>query len=171
MTMIASNFFIIIVFLFIPVGMIFDITLKNYKYTNKYLNYFLVFVMIFGHPLYFSFSLFISIYLDKYFLEKTTLYDELSFSGYVILVVCGILFALLRYFLYKKIFKNTNNIYQYSRFYIFTFLGISLYLSMIGVSLEFYLVYMYQTILPVLVVIVLVYSVIKFSILKWRNKK
>ncbi|AXH12165.1 hypothetical protein [Halarcobacter bivalviorum] len=153
-------------------GILLDIVLKKYKYSNKLLNYFLVFIMVFGHPLYFGLSLIIAIIINGT-LSQDPLFNHFTFAGYIVLILSAIVFAFFRFIVYykyfiKKDFRNytCNDLYRYSRFYIFTLFGIALYLSTVGTELEFYTVYMLQLFLPFLVIFVLMYSLIKVSIIK-----
>jgi len=157
------------------VGIVLDIWLVRYQYTNKFLNYFLVFIMIFGHPLYFLISLFIAFFIDKN-ITGDPLFNYFTYIGYGTLVLSSISFALLRFGIYYVIVKNSikdfsiNDVYHYSKFYMFTLFGVFLYLSTINMKLEFYLVYMFQVITPILIVFVIVYSIIKLFILKLLDK-
>jgi len=153
------------------IGIALDILLTKYHYTNKFLNYLLVFVMIFGHPLYFLISLFIAYFVDNG-ISGDPLFNYFTYIGYGTLILSAILFALFRFGLYYVLVKNSikdfhiNDLYHYSKFYMFTLFGILLYLSTINMQLEFYLVYMFQMIIPILLVFVIAYSVIKLLILK-----
>ncbi len=152
-------------------GIVLDIWFVKYQYTNKFLNYFLVFVMTFGHPLYFLISLFIAFFVNKN-ISGDPLFNYFTYIGYITLVLSASTFALLRFGIYYIIVKksikdfNINDLYQYCKFYMFTFFGIFLYLSTINMQLEFYLVYMFQVITPILIIFVIIYSVIKLLILK-----
>jgi hypothetical protein len=150
------------------IGLLLDLGLSKYQYTNKYLNYFLVFIMIFGHPLYFGISYIIAMIIDRN-LSDNPLYNEFTYIGFIILIISAFSLALLRYRFYTFIFKKTPinmiNLYEYSRFYIFTIFGIFLYLSIINMKLEFYTVYLFQMFLPILLSYLYIYMAIKLIIL------
>jgi hypothetical protein len=167
-----SNTLIIFLLIFLVIGI--DIYARGYKYTSKLVNYLLIFLMAVGHPLYFGISFNIA-FLIEINIFHHSMNNQFSYLGYFILFFSTFIFTLLRYkiytFIWKKDIKNINNLYEYSKFYIFTFPGIFLYLSVIDKPLEFYFVYMNQLILPFSIGIVLLYTLFKILILKFINWK
>lgn len=171
MTDLISNILVVSLFLFIPIGLIIDISLKDYSFNNKYLNSFLIFVMLFGHPLYFSLSISIILLLDEMLFTWIILYNSISYYGYIILIIITLLFGLFRFMVYIFIFKkDITFLYKYCKFYAFTLLGVPLYLSIFNMKLEFYLVYIYQLFIPILIIQTIFYTTIKLFILKFFNK-
>lgn len=167
-----SNVLILILLLSFVVGI--DIYAQRYKDTNKLVNYLFVFLMVVGHPLYFGIAFNIAFLVDMNILHHS-MNNKFSYLGYFVLFFSTFIFTFLRYKIYtliwKKDIKNINNLYEYSKFYTFTFPGIFLYLSVIDRPLEFYFVYMNQLILPFSIGIVLVYTFFKILILKFMNRR
>lgn len=157
-----------LIFLCFLVFLVIDLLFKSYKYKNIFINWSLVLIMIFGHPLYFGFSVFIS-----YISTGANTSNKFSVIGYLMIILCAVIFAFLRYKIYLIIQLKSNSLielFQYSKFYVFTTPISYLYISVINEPLEFYMVYLIQLYVPALVIFVFLYSLIKIVMFRLINK-
>jgi len=161
-----------VILLYFSIIILFEYFILKYNYSNRYINYILVMIMVFGHPFYFILSFLIAFATDNHF-SGNPLFNHFTLLGYLTLILSALYFAFMRFLIYILIqeikFKEVTlkNLYEYSSFYWFTFFGTYLYISAFRTSeLEFYMVFILQGASIYLVIPVLLYSVIKFLVLK-----
>lgn len=165
-------FAIIVIFL--------DILLCFYKNNFKPLNYFLVFVMAFGHPLYFYITLFakvILMFIVVLIIPSSILQSHYAMFVFTLIsyIILLIFFAFLRYKFHKSRLDYDLNLYDFSKFYFFTIMFIPIYVDLFydiyyrGHDENFWIISMYFV--PFLAGFAILYSIIKISIINYIKRK